>query len=132
MADMPVIVRHQDRGALRLDHRHDQALCRAQGRVIFDHRHNAADRADPGLRERSELSWPVDVGAVLDGYDGDQALLAVDAVDHAVIPAACALKSLKAELQQLAGAVRASGQRASQERLIIEAWDQRADDGQPV
>ena len=28
LADMPVIVRHQDRGALRLDHRHDQALCR--------------------------------------------------------------------------------------------------------
>ena len=28
MVDMPVIVRHQDRGALRLDHRHDQALCR--------------------------------------------------------------------------------------------------------
>ena len=28
MADMPVIVRHQDQGALRLDHRHDQALCR--------------------------------------------------------------------------------------------------------
>src|SRR6516164_3980033 len=30
MVDMPVIVRHQDRGALRLDHRHDQALCRAR------------------------------------------------------------------------------------------------------
>jgi hypothetical protein len=30
MADMPVIVRHQDRGALRLDHRHDQALCRGR------------------------------------------------------------------------------------------------------
>jgi hypothetical protein len=28
VADMPVIERHQDRGALRLDHRHDQALCR--------------------------------------------------------------------------------------------------------
>ena len=28
MVDMSVIVRHQDRGALRLDHRHDQALCR--------------------------------------------------------------------------------------------------------
>jgi hypothetical protein len=28
MVDMPVIVRHQDRGAPRLDHRHDQALCR--------------------------------------------------------------------------------------------------------
>jgi len=25
---MQVIVRHQDRGALRLDHLHDQALCR--------------------------------------------------------------------------------------------------------
>jgi hypothetical protein len=25
---MLVIVRHQDRGALRLDHLHDQALCR--------------------------------------------------------------------------------------------------------
>ena len=28
LVDMPVIVRHKDRGALRLDHRHDQALCR--------------------------------------------------------------------------------------------------------
>jgi hypothetical protein len=28
LVDMPVIVRHQNRGALRLDHRHDQALCR--------------------------------------------------------------------------------------------------------
>ena len=25
MVDMPAIVRHQDRGALRLDHKHDQA-----------------------------------------------------------------------------------------------------------
>src|SRR4029077_11921951 len=31
MVDMPVIVRHQDRGALRLDHGHDQALCRRPG-----------------------------------------------------------------------------------------------------
>ena len=30
MVDMPVIVRHHDRGALRLDHRHDQALCRIE------------------------------------------------------------------------------------------------------
>ena len=28
LVDMPFIVRHKDRGALRLDHRHDQALCR--------------------------------------------------------------------------------------------------------
>jgi len=28
MVNMPVIVEHQDRVALRLDHRHDQALCR--------------------------------------------------------------------------------------------------------
>src|ERR1700755_1861427 len=41
LADMPVIVRHQDQGALRLDHRHDQALCRRRS-VIFEHRHNAA------------------------------------------------------------------------------------------
>jgi hypothetical protein len=32
MADMQVIVRHQDRGALRLDHLHDQALCEPGGR----------------------------------------------------------------------------------------------------
>ena len=29
---MQVIVRHQDRGALRLDHLHDQALCEPEGR----------------------------------------------------------------------------------------------------
>ena len=41
LVDMPVIVRHQDRGALRLDHRRDQALCRRRlGDLIFDHRHN--------------------------------------------------------------------------------------------
>ena len=62
------------------------------------------------LRGRSKSSWPVDVGAVLDGYDGDQALLVIDAVDHAIIPAACAMKSLKAEFQRLADAVRAGGQ----------------------
>jgi hypothetical protein len=28
LVDMPVLVVHQDRGALRLDHRQDQALCR--------------------------------------------------------------------------------------------------------
>ena len=45
LVDMPVIVRHQDRGALRLDHRHDQALCRRRlGDLVFNHRHNAADR----------------------------------------------------------------------------------------
>ena len=30
LVDMPVIVRYQDRGALRLDHGHDQALCRSR------------------------------------------------------------------------------------------------------
>ena len=47
MADMQVIVRHQDQGALRLDHLHDQALCGPKGEVIFDHPHNAAVSA-PG------------------------------------------------------------------------------------
>jgi hypothetical protein len=32
MADMQVIVRLQDRGALCLDHLHDQALCEPEGR----------------------------------------------------------------------------------------------------
>jgi hypothetical protein len=32
MTDMQVIVRRQDRGALRLDHLHDQALCEPEGR----------------------------------------------------------------------------------------------------
>jgi hypothetical protein len=31
MLDMQVIARHQDRGALRLDHLHDQALCGPKG-----------------------------------------------------------------------------------------------------
>ncbi len=35
------------------------------------------------VRERSEWSRPVDVGAVLDGYDGDHAPLVVNTVDHA-------------------------------------------------
>ncbi len=32
MADMQVIVRLRNRGALRLDHLHDQALCEPEGR----------------------------------------------------------------------------------------------------
>jgi hypothetical protein len=45
LVDMPVIVRHQDRGALRLDHRHDQAFMPPKGSdLIFDHRHNAETR----------------------------------------------------------------------------------------
>jgi hypothetical protein len=35
MADMQVIVRLQNRGALRLDHLHDQALCEPEGRGDF-------------------------------------------------------------------------------------------------
>jgi hypothetical protein len=73
------------------------------------------DTDDVSLRERSELSWPVDVGAVLDGYDSDQSLLVINAVDHAIIPAACAMKSLHAELQGLADAVWAGRERAIEE-----------------
>ena len=38
----------------------------------------------------------VSVGAVFDGYDGDLALLIIDAVDHAVITTASAVKPLEA------------------------------------
>jgi hypothetical protein len=57
LVDMPVIVRHQDRGALRLDHRHDQALCRRRA-VIWSlitgimprtGSSSAADRVGPWL-----------------------------------------------------------------------------------
>jgi hypothetical protein len=39
MVDMRVIVRHQDRGALRLDHLHDQALCgpKGEGDLLITH-----------------------------------------------------------------------------------------------
>ncbi len=67
------------------------------------------------VRERSEWSRPVDVGAVLDGYDGDQAPLVINTVDHAVIAASGAMKSFEAEFQRLADAVRAGGQRAVQQ-----------------
>jgi hypothetical protein len=40
---------------------------------------------------------------VLDGDDGDQAPLVVNAVDHAVIAAPGAVEALQAELQRLAG-----------------------------
>jgi hypothetical protein len=43
MVDMPVIVRHQARGVLRLGHRDDQVLCRRRlSDLVFDHQHNAA------------------------------------------------------------------------------------------
>jgi hypothetical protein len=39
MVDMQVIVRLQDRGALRLDHLHDQALCgpKGEGDLLITH-----------------------------------------------------------------------------------------------
>ena len=39
MVDMQVIVRHQDGGALRLDHLHDQALCgpKGEGDLLITH-----------------------------------------------------------------------------------------------
>jgi hypothetical protein len=48
LADMPLIVRHQDRGALRLDHRHDQALCRRRA-VIWS--------LITGIMPRTGSSW---------------------------------------------------------------------------
>jgi len=62
------------------------------------------------LRARSELSRPVDVRAMLDGYDGDLPKVVVDAVDHPVVAPASATEPLKAELQRLAGTVRILGQ----------------------
>jgi hypothetical protein len=44
---------------------------------------------------------------VFDGYDGDPALVIVDAVDHAIITTASAVKPLEAQLQRLADEVRA-------------------------
>jgi hypothetical protein len=42
MLVMEVIVRHQDRGALRLDHLHNKHYAgRRRSDLIFDHRHNA-------------------------------------------------------------------------------------------
>src|SRR5690242_20208050 len=51
----------------------------------------------PLCRLGSEGPRPVDVGAVLDRYDGDLALGAVDAVDHAVIASAGAVQALKSQ-----------------------------------
>jgi hypothetical protein len=53
MVDMPVIVRHQDRGALRLDHLHNRHYAnRRRIDLIFDHRHNAEKSA------MFRVSWP--------------------------------------------------------------------------
>ena len=42
MVVMEVIVRHQDRGALRLDHLHNRHYAgRRRSDLTFDHRHNA-------------------------------------------------------------------------------------------
>ena len=76
------------------------------GRVSAHHR---AGHLAVLLRQRSESSRPVDVGAVLDGYHGDQVPLVINTVDHAIIAAASAMKPFKTELQRLADAVRAGG-----------------------
>ena len=56
MVVMEVIVRHQDRGALRLDHLHNrQYVGRRRSDLIFDHRHNAAIRIIPRGSVTTEL-----------------------------------------------------------------------------
>jgi len=64
----------------------------------------------------SELSWPVDVGAMFDGYDADLAIVVIYAVDHPVIAAAGAVKTLQAEHQRLADPARVLGKRAGRAR----------------
>jgi hypothetical protein len=58
-------------------------------------------------RERSGSSRPVDIGAVLDSHHGDQAPLAVNAVDHAIIAAAGACRPARQSLSGLPTEVRA-------------------------
>jgi hypothetical protein len=52
---------------------------------------------------------------VFDGYYGNPALVIADAIDHAVITAASAVKAFQAKLQGLPYAVRACGKGAVQE-----------------
>src|ERR1700730_17049123 len=67
-------------------------------------------------RERlSELSRSVDVGAVLDGQDGDQVALVVDAGDHAVAAPPGAVQPGEPELEWLADPPGIGGQGAVQE-----------------
>ena len=54
------------------------------------------------VRLVSRLAWPVDVGAVLDGYYIDTAALVVGAVDHPVVAAAGAVQTLQPEFKWLA------------------------------
>jgi hypothetical protein len=56
------------------------------------------------------LAWPVDVRAVLDGDDSDQAAAVVDAMDHPVVASAGAVQPGQAEPERLAGLARALGQ----------------------
>ena len=63
----------------------------------------------------SELPRSVDVGAVLDGYNVDTAVLAVDAADHPVVAAASAVQPVQPELERFARPVRISGKGAMQE-----------------
>jgi hypothetical protein len=71
MVDLEVLVRLQYRGAQRLDHLHDQALCGPKGAGNQGHPHNAAERAmscgavdavraSPALRPEPE---PIAIGA---------------------------------------------------------------------
>jgi len=55
-------------------------------------------------------AWPVEVRAVLDGDDSDQAAAVVDAVDHPVVASAGAVQPGQAEPERLAGPARALGQ----------------------
>src|ERR1022692_845724 len=69
----------------------------------------------PPTGRLSELPRSVDVGAVLDGYDVDTAVLVVVAVDHPVVPAPGAVQPVEPELEWLSDPVRAGGQRPVQE-----------------
>jgi hypothetical protein len=54
LVDMPVIVRHRDRGALRLDYRHDQGFPHLSSAQPPKFHYTARARKEIGPRERLE------------------------------------------------------------------------------
>src|SRR5450755_4956152 len=104
----PDLVQRRHRRGLRLglrpppDQHRPLITSSASTRTVNPRRTSGADHL--------VLARPVDVGAVLDGDDVDPVVVVADAVDDAVVAAACAVESLKAELEWLADTVRAGGQ----------------------
>jgi hypothetical protein len=66
-------------------------------------------------RVSTRLPWLVDIGPVFNGQDSDLPDAVIDAIDHPVVTAPCAVQPAEAEPERVAGPLRICSQGAVQE-----------------